>query len=144
METFKSEIFRHLRPLLVDDVGIRMTFHPMGGVSFLLRPEAEKVYSFWVYICPSNATFSSRQAVKSLRDRANSGIVPYGTIKLDNTPLIHQLISAVLSNSTLLPSEVPEQIKKIQAFNQQSQKQLDALRSSYKDVINEYQGNSIR
>lgn len=138
-----TEIFRHLRPRVVDESGMKLSTLSMGGVSFLLRPVDTGVYNFWVYLCPPSAMFSSRQAVKSLRDRADAGVVPYGTISLNDSPLIEQLVNFICSN-TSLPSEVPGYVSQICETNQLAETTLSAIQRTCQGTINEYTSHTIR
>ena len=138
-----TEIFRHLRPYVVDESNMKLAAHSMGGLSFLLRPVDKGVYNFWVYMCPASAMFSSRQAVKSLRNRADSGVVPYGTIPINDSPLIEQLVDFICSNSSL-PSEVPGYVSQIRETNQHAEAVLNAIQHACKGTINEYKRHTIR
>ena len=107
-----TEIFRHYRPKLKE------RNLDKGGLSFLMRPEALGIYSYWIYICPLDTEFSMKQATKSLRERAVNGTKPWGTIELtEDISLLDLLISDVNKLSHDLPSETPDIIKKILAAN---------------------------
>ena len=97
-----NEIFRHLRPTWFDKR--RCEIHPEtnGGLSFYLRPDGEpQCYNYWLYICPLDYPFSAKSAVRALRHRANTGVVPWGRVELNASPLTDQLINAVMSNNGL-------------------------------------------
>lgn len=111
------EIFRHLRSHWYDTKSGTLVPGNMGGVSFLLKPTAERTYVFWVYICPNSAIFSAKQATKTLRERATNEVVPFGEIKITDEPLLEQLIRFVLNEKMSLPSELGKQILDILIVN---------------------------
>jgi hypothetical protein len=84
-----------------------------GGVSFLLIPFADRHYDFWVYICPWSAGFSSKTAVHSLRKAVDNNVAPWGTLEMDDRPLIDQLYEATTS--------VPEHLAKSEMMSMLSQ-----------------------
>lgn len=79
----------------------------------MLRSAGEKTYDFWIYICPLDAEFSSRVAVKKLREVASQGVEPWGKITLDGSPLTEQLVKAVVRES-IFPSEVGKLLLRIE------------------------------
>ena len=83
----------------------------------MLIPIAEKTYDFWVYVCPRDITFSSKQAVKSLWEAYERGTVPWGTINMSTEPLLDQLIRFMINEQTSLPSEVGQQVLEIVITN---------------------------
>ena len=83
----------------------------------MLIPVAEKTYDFWIYVCPLEITFSSKQAVKSLWDAYERGTVPWGTIVMSAEPLLEQLIRFMINEQTNLPSEVGQQVLEIVITN---------------------------
>lgn len=95
----------------------------------MLKPTAEKQYDYWIYICPKDIQFSTKQAVKSLRDTAARDAMPWGTINLDGTPIIDQLIGSVLASRHGLPSEVSAYVREIIGFSNYS----EARMSEFKD-----------
>jgi hypothetical protein len=95
-----------------------------GGISFMLKPAAEKKYDYWIYICPKDVQFSTKQAVKSLRDTSARDAMPWGTIELDGTPIIDQLISSVLAGRHGLPSEVTAYIRDILSLSNHAEARL--------------------
>jgi len=113
----KTEIFRHLRPHWYDRRKHQLVPQPMGGLSFMLVPSAAQTYDFWIYICPEDAPFSSKQAVKTLRECIPKRIVPFGTLTLDETPLIQQLTKYLISEMMALPSEASKQALTINLIN---------------------------
>lgn len=141
MITVMTEICRHLRPQFINNKNMTLQPNPMGGVSFLMRPTAEKQYDFWVYVCPPSIAFSSKQAVKSLRDKADSGIVPYGTITLDGRPLLDQLIEYVKSNHHGFPSEIPKQVDAMVTNNSRVRIMLEMEKLAARGSIHAYQDN---
>lgn len=90
----------------------------------MLKPAAEKRYDYWIYICPKDIQFSTKQAVKSLRDTAGRDAIPWGTIDLDGTPIIDQLIGSVIASSHGLPSEVSAYIREIIGFSNHSEARM--------------------
>jgi hypothetical protein len=122
--TDKTEIFRHLRPQFFDRKSAQLMSGTEGGVSFMLKPSADKLYNYWIYICPKDVQFSAKQSVKSLRDTSVKGIVPWGTIELDGTPVLDQLIASVLASKHHLPTEVNAYIRTILMFNNLSEAKL--------------------
>lgn len=138
MITNTAEIFRHLCPQVFNSRAMELENARMGGVSFLMRPIASGVYNFWVYVCPEDAQFSARQAVKSLRDRADSGTVEYGVVTLNGDPLIDQLIAATQA-SHALPSKIPDQISRILSTNAVEAEKLRIERLAFSGSVYEYQ-----
>jgi molybdopterin-guanine dinucleotide biosynthesis protein A len=96
-----NEIFRHLRPQWFDAKTFTIVPQKDGGISFMLLPKAEGVYSYWVYICPMDAPFSPKGAVQNLRDRAKRGVEPWGEIVMNDDPVIIQLLKSVMSEENL-------------------------------------------
>lgn len=135
----ETEIFRHLRSNWFDRRTSTLIPNPMGGVSFLLRPKAEKTYDFWVYICPDTASFSAKQSVKTLRERAASGVVPFGTISLTEEPLIEQLIRFVLSESGALPSELGKQVLEILICNISARTTFEKVKLAASSSVQHYE-----
>lgn len=130
----QTEFFRHLRPHWFNRE--RMQIEPLtnGGISFLLFPVAEKTYDYWVYICPEDAMFSAKAAVKKLRQVKKTGTAPWGTIILTNKPIIDILCD----NASLpkLPSNLADLIKKIKYLNERAEAdckaaQIPATREYY-------------
>lgn len=89
--TQQTEIFRHLRPKWFDKKTFSLNTHVNGGISFMLRPTNEGQYNYWIYCCPLNIPFSAKQAVKSLRGVVARNVVPWGTLVINENPLIEQL-----------------------------------------------------
>jgi len=123
--TDNAEIFRHLRPQFFDRRLGQLVPASSGGVSFLLRPTDTKRYDYWIYICPKDVTFSAKQSVKSLRSIFDRGVVPWGTIELDGSPIINQLVDSISASAHGIPSEVNTFILSIVSFNQYSAKKRD-------------------
>ena len=119
-----SEIFRHLRPKWYDRKTHQIIPQKFGGISFMLRPVAEKTYEFWIYMCPQSAMFSTKQAVKTLRDRCADGVVPFGHIVLDETPLMDQLTRFLIKEQMTLPSESAQYALEIVITNAYAEKKL--------------------
>jgi hypothetical protein len=116
----KTEIFRHLRP---HQYNPRIeNVEPMinGGISFMLQPVGEKQYDYWISICPLDCSFSAKQAVKNLREAAERGVVPWGTMTLTDDPLINQLENDVMNEYELIHSEIVHLVKSIRKINMDS------------------------
>jgi hypothetical protein len=96
----------------------------------MLKPIGGKQYEYWIYICPKEISFSSKQAIKRLRDCANSNTVSWGIITLDESSIIDLLIKSIMNEEQLLPSEVAKQVLDVVIINSHSQNQLDELSSS--------------
>lgn len=137
----ETEIFRHLRSTWFDRRNSTLIPNPMGGVSFLLHPRAEKTYDFWVYICPETATFSAKQSVKTLRERHAAGIVPFGTISLTDEPLIEQLIRFVLNEEMALPSELGKQILEILICNISARSTFEKVKLAASSAVELYEAD---
>ena len=100
----ESEVFRHLRPNWFDRNAFELKPRSKGGISFLLVPtEQTKVYNFWLYMCPMDAVFSAKQAVKTLRDVYRNNVVPWGTITLSHKPILDELVSTLILNKQYVP-----------------------------------------
>jgi len=119
-----SEIFRHVRPQWYDRRAHRLAVHSRGGISFLLRPQSERTYDFWVYICPEEVEFSAKQAVKALRDTVGRGTVPFGTVVLNEEPIIDVLTRYVVNENMALPSSASKQLLSITIINGYANKKL--------------------
>lgn len=89
----------------------------------MLRSTTQQSYDFWVYVCPLDAEFSSRAAVKRMRDVAKDGVVPWGTIEMDDRPLIEQLTEA--SRRSVLPTTLNRILNSIEKINTREQKLYD-------------------
>ena len=73
----------------------------------MLLPKTEKIYSYWIYICPMDAPFSRKVAVYNLRNKVRRGVEPWGEIKMnDDDPVMIQLLKSVMSEDKLT-SRVP-------------------------------------
>ena len=81
----------------------------------MLCPISEGTYQYWIYICPKNAQFSSKAAVKKLREVQQTGTVPWGELHLDDSPILNQLVTAAVNSD--LPTEVGALIYYIQQLN---------------------------
>lgn len=138
-ETNQSEIFRHIRPHWFDRRRHDLVPHSKGGISFLLKPIAEGVYNFWVYICPQDVEFSSRQAVKSLRETVEKGIVPFGTITPAGEPLVESLTRFVINERMKLPSEASKQLLMITITNGYVSKKLQEEKEKLKSSKSHYE-----
>lgn len=133
-----TEFFRHLRPQWFDAQRLQLVPEPRGGVSFLLVPVAEGRYDFWLNICPMTAPFSAKQAVAHLRRARQAGTAPWGTVTLDDRPIIQQLCEAThRSPATGLPAiSVSRQLRLIECINAAASRHAERLRP--KSVLGEY------
>lgn len=120
-----TEIFRHYRPLHFDKARTELKPLKNGGVSFMLRPTDQRTYEFWVHICPLDAEFSAKAAVKRLREAADSVVVPWATITLDDRPIVQQLIEASLTHSSL-PTHLGSIVDMISAINHREELKYEA------------------
>ena len=96
----------------------------------MLRPCADKTYDYWIYICPKDIQFSTKQAVKSLRATQARGAVPWGTIEMDGTPILDQLTNSVLANRNGLPTEVSAYVREIIQFSNMSEAKAREFKSN--------------
>ncbi len=135
----QSEIFRHIRPHWFDKRRHSLVPHSQGGISFLLKPVSEGVYDFWVYICPHDIEFSSRQAVKSLREITERGVVPFGTITPGGEPLVESLTRFVINERMKLPSEAGQQLLMITIANGYANKKLVEEKEKTKSSKSHYE-----
>jgi hypothetical protein len=104
-----NEIFRHLRPKIGTWPFAKND--PKGGVSFLAIRRGQ-VADYWVYLCPLNVTFSHKAAIFNLRKSRAAGVMPWGEVVLDGTPLIENLCTSAVSQKDL-HSEIDVLIDKI-------------------------------
>jgi len=97
-----------------------------GGVSYLVKPTdvVRGEYEFWLYICPLDSEFSSKAAVKRLREVANAGVAPWGRFTLDTWPLMDYLVWH--TSRTDLPTEAGKLADQIWKQNHK-QKELKEL-----------------
>lgn len=114
------EIYRHLRPRWFHSLKHELQPLACGGISFALRAtEQQRVYDFWIYICPPDIPFSAKQSVKQLRKNVELGIKPWATITLTEEPIIEQLVRSLIKEEQELPSEVAKQTLNIIVNNYQ-------------------------
>lgn len=138
-----TQIFRHLRPTWYDSESHEIKVLPNGGISFLLSPTAEKQYDYWIYICPKDAQFSTKQAVKSLRLVVERNVVPWGHITLSNLSLQDELLRSVTvsGGDGLFTSDLISQVDDIlqtNAFAEYTKSKMQWLNSNKKK---EYENN---
>lgn len=86
-----NEIFRHFRPLQFSKRG-EVVPKKNGGISFRCLQHEDSSIDFWVYICPTTAGFSAKEAVRRLRENADKAS-PWGHFAPTEEPLIYQLVS---------------------------------------------------
>lgn len=111
-------IFRHFRPHAYDKKTHQLCPLVNGGVSFGVVHSGD----YWLYICPESIPFSTKQAVKSLRETIQRKVEPWGRIPLDKSPLLDQLIKSVLAEDSELPvSKVAQQVLDIKLYNSYAQ-----------------------
>lgn len=140
-----SEIFRHLRPVWYDSIRAEILPMKNGGISFYLQPvnDSHGAYYYWIYICPMEIPFSSKSAVKALRDRSERKVAPWGKIQINDDPLILQLLKSLMAESDL-PSHASKMAfdivmtiwaaeSKKEAANNKSSQVLDNVLNAYKD-----------
>lgn len=119
----KPEIYRHLRPRWFHSLKHELQPHACGGISFALRAtDRQRVYDFWIYICPPTIPFSSKQSVKQLRKSIEQNVKPWSTIELTDEPIIDQLVRSLIKEQHELPSEVAKQALDIVINNYQSER----------------------
>jgi hypothetical protein len=106
-----SEIFRHFRPRWYDRKTHELKPLKNGGISFLLKPHpVQGDYSYWIYICPLDVPFSSKQAVKSLREAYDRNIVAWGHVSIGADPVVDVLVRSVITEQDAFAgSEVGKQ-----------------------------------
>jgi hypothetical protein len=116
----------------------RVTVTPQrnGGVSYLAKPVGPGEYEFWLYICPLNAEFSAKAAVRKLREVVASGVAPWGCFKLERRPLMDYLV--LNTSKTKLPTEAGKMAEMIWAQNQK-QEELKELALVKSRVLNHYE-----
>lgn len=134
-----SEIFRHIRPHWYDYRTHRLVPQSKGGISFLLRPSAERTYDFWAYICPEDTEFSAKQAVKTLRDNAAKGTVPFGSVILTEEPIVDILTRFIINEEMALPSEASKQLLSITIINSYANKKLQQAEEKAKGSRKQYE-----
>lgn len=134
-----NEIFRHLRPLWYDKNKHELVPQSNGGISFLLVPTELGTYNYWIYFCPLNVSFSTKQAVKVLRNIYNKGVVNIGAIIINqNEPLIHQLIKDVMSENFVLPSDMAKLVLSIIIINSAQENKKQKIQQSISNTRNQY------
>jgi hypothetical protein len=119
----KTEFFRHIRPVYFDKQRMELMKETNGGFSFLIRALPEDQYAFWVYVCPQSIPFSSKPAIKALRERVSNGIEPFGTFKIDQG-IIPSLSQAAISRSKALGLEFGHYLERIVNNNQRASHQF--------------------
>jgi hypothetical protein len=113
-----NEIFRHVRPQWFNKNRLALENLPAGGISFLFLPaENFKEYNYWIYVCPENIMFSTGTAVKRLREVASNKVKPWGTITLDDSPILSAALKSVLAEKDELPSTVATHLFSIMITN---------------------------
>jgi len=99
-------IFRHVRPQWFDRETVRLVPKKNGGISFAaVCADEDHGYDFWIYQCPLDVPFSSRQAVKSLRDIVANDVAPFGFIRLEDEPIVQALIRFIVQERGVFPTE---------------------------------------
>lgn len=121
-----NEVFRHLRP---QDFCLRKQKTPQknGGISFLCVLNDVGEYDFWIHICPLTAGFSVKSAVHRLR-HARVNASPWGTITLDERPLLDQLVDSIFSSE--LPTTLLELLTYIQSTNLNVARKLEKINNN--------------
>lgn len=99
--------FRHYRAHYYNRQTHELVPFQKGGVSFLIESIAENTYAYWIYICPPDIPFSSKQALSTLKRVHANGIKPWDTITSDGSkPIIDLLIKSLINETNDYPSEV--------------------------------------
>jgi hypothetical protein len=114
-----------------------------GGVSFLLQhgDEVGRV-DFWTYICPLDAEFSSKQAVKTLRTVVQRGIKPWGCLKLKgDVPLLDQLTENIIGADGPIPTGLNWVLWTITKHNEQQELRCKAEIEKRARTLNIYEDN---
>lgn len=112
-----------------------------GGFSVLVVPSDKDFYEYWLYICPKDSQFSSKQAIKSLRDVYLRGVEPWGGFKNKPlVPLVDQVIKSLLKEEGgELPSSVAEDVLAIIMENSvQANKKLEAESNMKRETAENY------
>lgn len=126
MIRMRNEIFRHLRPQHCNLDRKTLDTGPLGGISFLFLLASDATqYNYWIYICPSNAVFSTKTAIRQLRRAAAGGIKPWGTVKPQEQSILHAGLKSIMSEETDLPSEAAQYAFKMLMNNFRAAAQLD-------------------
>jgi len=107
-----NEIFRHFRPVYYDKSKHVILPETCGGVSFLLSPIEQSKYEYWVYICPLKISFSSKQAISTLR-KVKEDIDPWGSIIMDGRKIIDLLLEDCRFREFLFPTSINNLIEDI-------------------------------
>ena len=89
----------------------------------MLKPVGEKMYDYWVYICPLDAEFSNRSAVARLRS-ASTVAAPWSSIEIDERPLIDQLLDS--AEHSPVPTSIGTMIDMIRAINHREEMKYQA------------------
>jgi hypothetical protein len=127
----RNEIFRHLRPQHCNTDRKTLDTGRLGGISFLFLPSDEGTeYNYWIYVCPSNTIFSTKTAIRHLREAVSRRIKPWGSVKPQEQSILHAGIKSILSEETDLPSEAAQHAFKIMMNNFRAAAELDALLES--------------
>lgn len=80
---------------------------PQGGISFLFLPTQQfGTYNYWIYACPADTIFSSRQAVSSLRATFINGTIPWGSIVLLGRSMAEAGMISLIREEDELPSAI--------------------------------------
>lgn len=135
-----TEIFRHLRSHWFNSKTCVVEPLRNGGISFLLHLRAAEAYDFWIYICPEDTQFSSRQAVKSLREIVSRGTIPWGTINLVDGLLLDQLTKFIINEQChVLASDVGHLALKIVIKNSYATTLAANIKSEFSESRKHYE-----
>ena len=127
----RNEIFRHLRPQHCNLDRKTLDTGHLGGISFLFLPCGEGAeYNYWIYVCPSNTVFSTKTAIRRLREAVARSIKPWGSVKPQEQSILHAGLKSILSEETDLPSEAAQHAFKIMINNFKAVAELDAILES--------------
>lgn len=140
----KNEIFRHFRPTWFNAARAEIEPATHGGISFLFRPVNNTPrYDYWIYIVPESISFSTKGSVVALRDTANRGIKPWGTIMLGTEPILNEAVNSLIQGDGQLPTEVARLAQRIAASRGRANDLQAAHLSKVADTKVDYEKASI-
>lgn len=121
-----NRFFRHFRPEYFDRKTMDMRPSSHGGISFLFEPVDQGVYSYWVYVCPTDAKFSAAAAVHRLNEVLANGVKPWGIINKSDEPILNTAIRSIIAEEHDLPTTVSHLALKFVMTNLQEQTKRSA------------------
>lgn len=129
--------YRHYRPHWYNRDKHELIPHVNGGVTFFIKAIDPDTYQYWIYICPPDIPFSSKQAVRTLKKVVDSGTKPWDTIKSDgSSPIIDLLVKSIVTESNDFPSQVSKDvlqyfIQNLTANNKKSKAENSSSKHQY-------------